>query len=129
MNNFDPTSIETAVGDALYAAGVSKNVLPNRPKSMQRDLTDFVVCHVTGSVEDLSAFGRCVVSVQLFARDVSGVKNAKKLSAMQKKVIGGMPRSVDGILIESTPVVVGDTTDNEGYHARIINYSLILKIA
>lgn len=127
MNNFDQTKIVRAVCDALRDAGVSKKVFGNRPASMSSDLADFVVCRVSGRVSDLAAFGECTLSVSLFAKDVANMVNDKKLSVMQEKVIYGLPRSIGGILIDDTPNILGDAPDGNGYHARIINYSLIIK--
>lgn len=127
MNNFDQTEFETLVGDALYGLGVSKNVFANRPVSLAKDLADFVVCRISGRVTDLAAFGECTLSVSLFAKDLSNMKNGKKLSVMQTKVIEGLPRSIGPLIIDNTPNILGDAPDGNGYHARVINYSLIIK--
>lgn len=127
-NNFDQSAIEDTVGDVIRGLGVSANVYPNRPRSSSADLKDFVVCKITGNITDLRAFGTCTLSVHLFARDIANGKNRDKLSIMQRTLIEGMPRSVENLLIDDVPTVVGDTPDKNGYHARIINYSLILKV-
>lgn len=127
-NNFDQTRIEDLVGNVIRGLGVSANVYPNRPRSSLADLKDFVVCKVTGRIEDLRSFGACTLSVHLFAKDAAHGKNREKLSAMQRTLIEGMPRSVENLLIDDVPTIVGDTPDKNGYHARIINYSLILKV-
>lgn len=126
-NVFDNSAIEEAVGEVLRDAGVSKNVYYNRPSSVKSDLSDFVVCRVVGNVQDLRTHGECTLSVRLFALDAQNFKNRKKLSSMQKKTVESMPRSVENLLIDDTPTVLGDTPDGYGYHVRIINYSLILK--
>lgn len=127
-NIFDQTRIEDLVGNVIRGLGVSANVYPNRPRSSLADLKDFVVCKVTGRIEDLRSFGACTLSVHLFAKDAAHGKNREKLSAMQRTLIEGMPRSVENLLIDDVPTIVGDTPDKNGYHARIINYSLILKV-
>ena len=126
-NNFDQSAIEAAVGTIIRTLGVSSNVYYNRPRSTNANLKDFVVCKVTGSITDATALGECTLSVSLFAQDVSNMKNAKKLSVMQQKLITGMPRSTGGLLIDANPRIIGDAPDENGYHARIINYSLIIK--
>lgn len=127
-NNFDQTAIEDVLGGVIRDIGVSANVFPNRPRSSSADLKDFVVCKVTGNVTDLRALGTCTVSVHLFAKDIANGKNRDKLSFMQRTLIEGMPRSVENLLIDDVPTIVGDTPDKNGYHARIILYSLILKV-
>ena len=127
VNNFDQTAIEEAVAQVLRDADVSKNVYYNRPSSAKANLSDFVVCKVSGRIGDLYAFGECTLSIHLFAKDAQNFKSGTKLSVMQAKVIESMPRSIDNLLIDNTPNIVGDTSDGNDYHVRIINYSLILK--
>lgn len=127
-NDFDPTRIEDKVIEAVKGLGVSVNVFDDRPRSSTLDLTDFVVCKVTGSVSDQLTYGQCTVSIHLFARDVRNMKNREKLSIMQRKVAEGLPLSLSGMIIRGNPRVVGDTSDNSGYHVRIINYRVTLKV-
>ena len=128
MNNFDQSIIEKAVGDEIRRIGVSSHVFHNRPRSSNENLADFVVCKVSGTIEDMAAIGRCNLSVHLFAKDASNMKNSKKLSVMQARLIEGMPHSIGQLLIDGTPDIIGDTSDQYGYHIRIINYSTIIKI-
>ena len=128
MNIFDQTEIETAVAQFLRNGNVSKNVYHNRPRSSTTDLTDFAVCKVTGSIDDRFAFGKCTLSIHLFARNIQNMKNGKKLSVMQNRTIAAVPRIIDDkIIIDGTPRIIGDTDDGNGYHARIINYKVTIK--
>ena len=127
MNIFDQTEIETSVAQLLRDGNVSKNVYHNRPRSSTTDLTDFVVCKVTGSIVDRSAFGKCSLSIHLFARNIQNMKNGKKLSVMQGRTLASVPRSLNDLIIDGTPRILGDTDDGNGYHARIINYKVTIK--
>lgn len=127
MNVFDPTTIAESVIALLRQDGVSTNVFQNRPASLVKDLTDFAVVKVSGSIRDRYCFGECFLSVSLFAKDVANMKNAKKLSVMQGKVLSAVPRYVDGLFIWGTPTIVGDADDGNGYHARIIQYRITIK--
>ena len=128
VNNFDPSEIEEAVGDVIYGLGVSENVFYNRPRSDQKDLTDFVVCKVSGQIVDYRTYGQGTLSVHLFARNVQNFKNGKKLSLMQKTLIEGMPLSIGDCILAGNPRIVGDTDDMQGYHVRIINYTITIKV-
>ena len=127
-NTFDPTRIEETVIEAVRGLGVSAHVFDDRPRSSTLDLIDFVVCKVMGSVTDQLAYGQCTVSIHLFARDVRNMKNKDKLSIMQRKIAEGLPLSLPGMIIRGNPRVVGDTSDNNGYHVRIINYRVTIKV-
>lgn len=126
LNDFDITDIETLVANAVRTLGVSANVWNNRPKATLDTIADFVVVRVSGGVSDLAAFGDCTVSVQLFARDIKEMKNSRKLSVMQKKLLS-MPLWIERLLIDGHPRIVGDTADDFGFHARIINFNVTIK--
>lgn len=130
MNNFDQTQIETAIADVIRGLGVSDHVFNNRPRSSDKDLQDFVVCKVMGSIRDLGAFGMCTVSVHLFARDVANMKNGKKLSVMQEKLKDGVSSEIGGMVLDFRGIEpIGDTSDRNGYHVRIIQLKqVIIKI-
>lgn len=130
MNNFDPTAIEKSFGDVIYAAGVSANVFHNRPKSIEKDLSDFVVCRVSGAVRDLSALGECTITVSLFAKNVANMKNGTKLSVMQEK-LKSIPLEFDDIVIKPYSFSpLGDVADNHyGYHSRVINIQAFIKVS
>jgi len=129
MNNFDQSALEEAAAALLRTAGVGRKVYHNRPASTTEDLTDFVVCKVTGAIDDRYAIGQCVLSIHLFARDVKNMKSGKKLSLMQGKVLSAMPRYISdgGFIIHGNPRILGDTSDGFGYHVRIINYKVTIK--
>lgn len=130
MNNFDPTTIENALGDAIYAAGVSENVFSNRPKSSEKDLSDFVVCRVSGPVRDLGALGECTFSISLFAKNVANMKNGKKLSVMQER-LKSIPLEFGNLVLKPyTFSPLGDMSDNHyGYHIRVINLQAFIKVS
>lgn len=129
MNNFDPTTIENALGGAIRTIGVSSNVFPNRPRSMERELQDFVVCKVNGEIRDRGALGECQFFVALYARDVKNMKNGKRLSVMQDKL--------KQIALESGDIVIqpfsfspnGDIADGNGYHVRVFYINAFVKPA
>lgn len=126
MNDFDITDIEKAVADAVRSMGVSTHVWNNRPKATDDTIDEFAVVKVSGGITDKAGFGQCRVAVHLFARDVREMKNSKRLSVMQKKV-ESLPLWIGRYLIDGHPRVVGDTPDDFGFHARIINFRVYIK--
>ena len=130
MNNFDPSTLEKSLGDAIYTAGVSANVFYNRPKSLEKDLSDFVVCRISGPVRDRGALGECTFSVSLYAKNVANMKNGAKLSIMQTK-LKEIPLEFDDIVIKPYSFSpLGDAADNHyGYHIRVINIQAFIKVS
>ena len=127
MNDFDITDIENLVSAEVRKLGFT-NVWNNRPKATDDTISEFVVVRVSGGISDYAAYGQCRVLIHLFARNVKEMKNAKKLSVMQKK-IEGLPQWIDPLLINGKPRIVGDTPDNFGFHCRIINFKVTIKTA
>ena len=125
MSIFDQTPIETAFCNPIRTGGASSNVWPNRPRSTQSDLEDFVVARVSGPIRALTGgyyLGECTVSIALFARNVSNMKNSKKLSIMQGKVETALAGTLENITIKPFSIrVLGDTDDENGYHFRLMN--------
>lgn len=130
MSIYDQTPIETAICDAIRDAGASKNVWPNRPRSTQADLKDFVVARVSGPIRPLTGGGNlseCTISISLFSRNVSNMKNSKKLSVMQEKV-EALPLEIENIVFKPFSYrVLGDRDDGNGYHFRLINIQAFIK--
>ena len=126
MNDFDITDIEKLIGDTVRGLGVSAHVWYNRPKATDDTISDFVVVKVSGGISDKAAYGECRVSIQLFARDIKEMKNSKKLSVMQKK-LEALPTWIEPLLINPHPRIVGDTADDFGFHARLVNIKVFIK--
>ena len=129
-NNFDQTAIESAIIDILRTAGVSSNIFPNRPRSSERPLAEFVVCHITGGITDRCALGECTVSFSLFAQDISNMKNGVKLSVLQTKLLAALPYESGSIVFKPfSKRIIGDAPDGAGYHARVITLQAFIKIS
>lgn len=125
INDFDITDIEALFSAAVRALGFPR-VWNNRPKATDDSISDFVVVKVSGGISDVAAYGSCRVLVHLFARDVREMKNAKKLSVMQKKLLA-LPLWIEPLLLDGHPRVIGDTADDFGFHARIMNFKVYIK--
>ena len=125
-NIFDITKIEESVKAAIAPLDISKNIYFNRPKASM-SVNDFVVIRVGGNISDKHTYGECVVYIDLFAKDTNSLKNGKKLSAMYQKFAKGFPASIDNLLFDTEPTIIGDTPDDYGYHARIIRIKTTIK--
>lgn len=126
MNDFDITMIENEVKTILRNLKVSDKVYNNRPKSSE-SASDFVVAMVSGDVSDFNAYGKCMMSVYLFAKDNAGIKNSKKLSAMYQKIRGGFPSENGRLLFDIYPSIGSDIPDDFGFHRRLIRISITIK--
>ena len=121
--NYDITAIEENIRGIVRSLGVSDNVFPNRPKALPESVSDFVVVKLSGTLFDLATFAKCTVRIDLFAKDVSNIKNGKKLSVMYKKLVAGIPSASGKILVTTSPNIIGDTPDDFGFHARMLQFN------
>jgi hypothetical protein len=125
INDFDISAIEDAVIEIVRNLGISKKVYPNRPK-VAEPASDFVVVGVDG-MDDLAAYGRCTVTIDLFAKDIDYIKNKKKLSVMYQKLRKGFPASHERVIFNTEWNILGDTPDDFGFHARMVRISTTIK--
>ena len=123
------------VTQSYFSTSISKPFSPRLGETYQTKIGDFVVVKVTGGITDKAAFGQTRLAVHLFARDIAEMKNSKKLSVMQKKLVNlplwiqpDTPGAGHGLLIDGNPRVVGDTPDDFGFHARIITFKVTIKV-
>lgn len=126
QNCFDITELEEQVKMIVERMGFTRKVYSNRPKAALQ-LSDFAVVEVDSTVEDEGAYGRCTVSVSLFANDVNERKNNAKLSYMQHEFMSHFPASYGKYIFDDYPSVLGDTPDDFGFHARIIQVKTLIK--
>ena len=121
--NYDITAIEESVRGIVRSLGVSRDVFCNRPKAIPESISDFVVVKVSGTVFDLATYAKCTIRIDLFAKDVNNIKNGKKLSVMYQKLVSGIPSAVDKVFLTTSPNVIGDTPDDFGFHARMLQFN------
>lgn len=127
-NDYSITDIETAVSDAVYGLGVSRNVFTNRPRSSDRDLSDFVVCKVAGRVRDRGALGEATIAIYIYVRDVQNMKNGKRLSVMTDTIKKGLPYEIGRLVFK--PYSLSEREDEQdkfGYHVRTITIDMFIK--
>ena len=126
MNNYDISEIRQEVMDIVRNIGVSQKVLPNRPKATS-PASDFVVVSLVNGVYDLAAYGDCTIRIDLFAKDIDGIMNDKKLSKMYQALVAGFPAESGRLLFDEEWNVLGDTPDDFGFHARLIRIKTTIK--
>ena len=126
--NFDQSIIEGKLAEIIRKSGISERVFQgHRPSATEEKMNDFVVVKVTGKIYDRLAYGDTVCSVDLFARDIRGLKNSKRLSEMYKKLNAVLPVTDEFLMLgQATPIA--DTSDGFGFTVRMINIKTIIKI-
>lgn len=129
MNSFDQTTIEESLKSALTDIfGSTYKIYNSRPSSTSSTNDSFIVAKVSGSITDLSTYGKCTCGIHLFTKDLAGMKNTKKLSKMYSTLISGLASANGRLIFDINPTVVGDVPDDYGYTVRIINLQTTIKL-
>lgn len=128
--NYNIAKIEKALYDALRLAGVLPNnqiFIGDRPKvDIPTDKDAFIVVSVPSDVIDMNAFGRFIARIDIYARDLNGLKNINRLTELHDKVFDLLPLITNeyGFTLMSE---LGDS-DSHGYHVTLINLYAKAKI-
>ena len=124
--NSDINRIEQAAFNILNEVGVSDNLFVGTRPSSYPDMDDLVVVRVSGTATDYAAIGKCVVSVDLYAKNVGVLRDSIRLTSMWDAVVSSLP-GVHGFYqfqyLNSTPSV----EDGNGFNLQIINFTVIIK--
>lgn len=128
MRCYNITEIEDTFKALLGSVTSLGKVYNDRPKAEEKTNDFFTVVKCIGGLDDEHTYATTTLYVALFAKDLSHIKNSKKLGVMQKALFNAMPAERENILIDQHPDVLPDVADDYGYHARIINFSILIKI-
>lgn len=124
-DNINISKIETYLY-SIIDNKVSKNTfVGNLPDTMQSTWQDVCLIDCGSAIADMSAYGRGVVLVWLYARPLaSGAKNVAQMAAMESKlneVIGGAHNSTYQITRRNT---YSDYDTVRKWHCNIVELNL-----
>lgn len=124
-NNINISKIETYL-HSIIDNKVSKNTfVGNLPDTMQSSWQDVCLIDCGSAIADMSAYGRGVVLVWLYARPLAnGAKNVAQMAAMESKlneVIGGAHNSTYQLTRRNT---YSDYDTVRKWHCNIVELNL-----
>ena len=127
--NYDINKIELELKSVVMTAGLSANVYTgDRPSISDTTQNELVVVSVASTLTDMSAYGRCICAIDMFARDLSnGCKNGTKLSIMTQKAISIFPISSINYIFSTEPNIIPMGTDTFGYHVERLQITVLIK--
>lgn len=124
--NSDINRIEEVAFNILSESGVSDSLFVGTRPSSYPDMSDLVVVRVSGASTDYSAIGKCILSVDLYAKNIGVLRDSIRLSSMWNAVVSTLP-GVHGFYqfqyLNSTPSV----EDGNGFNLQIVNFTVIIK--
>ena len=127
--NYDINKIELELKAVVKNAGLSLNVYTgDRPSISDTTQNELVVVSVASTLTDMSAYGRCICAIDMFAKDLSnGCKNGTKLSIMTQKAISIFPISSESYIFSCEPNIIPMGTDTFGYHVERLQITVLIK--
>ena len=127
--NYDINKIELELKSVVMTAGLSLNVYTgDRPSISDTTQNELVVVSVASTLTDMSAYGRCICAIDMFAKDLSnGCKNGTKLSIMTQKAISIFPISSINYIFSTEPNIIPMGTDTFGYHVERLQITVLIK--
>lgn len=127
--NYDINKIELELKSVVMTAGLSANVYTgDRPSISDTTQNELVVVSVASTLTDMSAYGRCICAIDMFAKDLSnGCKNGTKLSIMTQKAISIFPISSINYVFSTEPNIIPMGTDTFGYHVERLQITVLIK--
>ena len=126
-SNYDIGSIENDLWQALKSAKVCPVIYPNRrPTAITTTASAFVVAKVVTEIMDKTAFGRNICRVEVYTKELSGVKDSAKMSLYSKNVMKALPIVTDKYeftYLSNIPLGL----DGTGYDVDAININVLIK--
>lgn len=127
--NYNIAKIEKALYDVLRLNNVIHNsqiFLGTRPKvDIPTDKDAFIVVSIPSDVRDRNAFGKFIARIDIYARDLNGLKNINRLTELHDKVFDLLPITTTDYSFDLMSEL-GDS-DSLGYHVTLINLHAIAK--
>lgn len=121
--NYNIAKIEKALYDALRLGGVLPNdqiFIGTRPKvDIPTDKDAFIVVSVPSDVVDMNAFGIFIARIDIYVRELNGLKNINRLTELHDKIFDLLPIITPQYGFDFMSEL-GDS-DAHGYHVTLIN--------
>ena len=125
--NYDTNMIENELWQAMRAASACPMVYANRrPSSVTKNADTFIVVRSVTEISDKTAFGNTICRIEIYVKEVGGVKNSTKASAITQLVMDALPVETSKYLFTYlSGMSLG--LDNTGYDVEAVNINVLIK--
>lgn len=120
--NYSAELIEDSLWDLCKnIANVSDKVFAGkRPDSSETPMESFAVVSLLTAMKDFEAYGKGVVRISLYAKDLQGgIKNSSLLKKMGESLMDHFPYNTDDYLFDFSSE--SSFPDKSGYNIKAIN--------
>lgn len=124
--NYDIGEIENGLWQALKAAKICPVIYSNRrPSTVKKPADLFLVVSSMTEVSDRNAFGKNICRIEVYIKEVGGVKDSKQASIMSKKIMALLPiHTANYVFTYLSNISLG--LDNTGYDVESINVNVLI---
>lgn len=127
--NYDIGAIENELWQAMKTAAVCPVIYANRrPSSITSATTTkaFIVVKAVTEVVDKTVFGRNICRVELYTKEMGGVKDSASASVIAKKIMAALPINTSKYTFTYlSNISLG--LDNTGYDVEAYNLNVLIK--
>lgn len=127
--NYDISTIENDLWQAMKTANVCPVVYANRrPSSITSATTtkSFIVVKSVTEIVDKTAFGKTICRIELYVKEMGGVKDSATSSTIAKKIMLALPVITDKYeftYLSNIPLGL----DSTGYDVEAYNLNVLIK--
>lgn len=128
--NYDIGSIEDALWQGMKTAAVCPVVYANRRPSTITSTTTtkaFIVAKAVTEIVDKTGYGKNICRVEIYTKELGGVKDSANMSLYSKAVIAALPIATskyEFTYLSNIPLGL----DNTGYDVEAVNINVIIKV-
>ena len=128
---FNPEDVEMFAKN-LFSGICDVTTTVNFPKSLKDNQNSVLVVSLASPINDLEAFGRCMVSVELFVKEkANGEKDSAKMRALQSSILDKINAyssdSKDFIITTDTNLSFSDYDEQKRFHVTLTYITIIIK--
>ena len=125
--NYDTNKLENDLWQAMKASKACPVLYANRrPASVDKNADSFIVVRSVTEISDKTAFGNTICRIEIYVKEVGGVKNSTQASEIFKKVVAALPVETTSYLFTYlSNISLG--LDGTGYDVEAVNINVLIK--
>lgn len=123
LKKLDTSKVEKILYDRVVSTGVCPNVYggPRNPLTSEDEM---IFCVAPNEVRDESAIGRTIARIEIYAKNISGLKNAEAITIMHDAIVEEIPIKDGNYFFDFLSEINMQTKD--GYSSCLISLIMIV---
>jgi hypothetical protein len=123
LKKLDTSKIEKVLYDKVVSTGACPNVYGG-PRNSLTSEDEMIFCVAPNDVRDESAIGRTIARIEIYAKNISGLKNAEAITRMRDVIVELIPIKSGNYFFDFLSEISPQTRD--GYSSCLISLIVII---